>query len=85
MCERDGLRFLGSLPIDTDLVDLLDASVEAGKQINISSSSPNIPTVNGSTPLSLVQKYQNTHSSKLMQSIASNVESAVKELQSLQS
>jgi hypothetical protein len=29
MAKREGLRFLGALPVDTELVELLDASVEA--------------------------------------------------------
>ncbi|CAG8683867.1 12655_t:CDS:2, partial [Acaulospora colombiana] len=63
MCERDGLRFLGSLPIDTDLVALLDASVETGKGNDSSNSTHAVPAASGPTPVSLVQKYQNTHSS----------------------
>ena len=30
MAKREGLRFLGALPVDTELVELLDASIEAG-------------------------------------------------------
>ena len=29
MARREGLRFLGALPVDTELVELLDASIEA--------------------------------------------------------
>ena len=29
MARRESLRFLGALPVDTELVELLDASVEA--------------------------------------------------------
>ena len=29
MAKREGLRFLGALPVDTELVELLDASIEA--------------------------------------------------------
>ncbi|PVG04509.1 P-loop containing nucleoside triphosphate hydrolase protein [Serendipita vermifera] len=84
MCERDGLRFLGSLPIDTDLVALLDASIETGKGNDLSNSSHNAPAVKGIASLSLIQKYQNTHSSKLMQSIALTVENAIRDLQTPQ-
>jgi hypothetical protein len=65
MAAREGLRFLGSLPVDTELVDLLDSGSipEAdGKTSGIS---------HGTFPL-LVQ-YETTQSARLFKSVTSAV------------
>lgn len=72
MCKRDGLTFLGALPIDTELVDLLDASVEAASALR--STDEENGTADESTPITpLVQRYQKTASSKLMKIITNTV------------
>jgi hypothetical protein len=74
MCKRDGLVFLGALPVDTQLVDLLDASVEAPSRTAEENTIPNVealPETKLLTPL--VQRYQNTASSKLMRDISGTI------------
>lgn len=45
MAKREGLRFLGALPVDTELVELLDASVEAGVLAEHGPDQPDQPVV----------------------------------------
>jgi len=52
MARREGLAFLGSLPVDTELVTLLDAAVEEDDP---------------ERPFDLSKRYQKTASSKLFQ------------------
>lgn len=68
MCKRDGLVFLGALPVDTQLVDLLDASVEAHSRTAEETAPQETKLL-----APLVQRYQNTASSKLMKDIAGTI------------
>ena len=72
MCKRDGLVFLGALPVDTELVDLLDASVEAPSSASQTTKENNALT---ETQLlaPLAQRYQQTASSKLMKDIVGTI------------
>lgn len=75
MCKRDGLTFLGALPVDTELVSLLDASVEhealAEGDAIPNGESPIQPSV--PAPASLLDSYQKTASSKLMKPITQRI------------
>ncbi|CAG7847722.1 Cytosolic Fe-S cluster assembly factor CFD1 {ECO:0000255/HAMAP-Rule:MF_03039} AltName: Full=Cytosolic Fe-S cluster-deficient protein 1 {ECO:0000255/HAMAP-Rule:MF_03039} [Serendipita indica DSM 11827] len=66
MCKRDNLTFLGALPIDTQLVELLDASAE---QATSDTSQPDKPI----DSVSLYQRYHATTSSKIMQDITQKI------------
>src|SRR5258708_17709864 len=58
MAKREGVPFLGNLPVDTELVTLLDAA------------EPNDERDEGSVPsFSLLSRYQNTPSAKLFTDI----------------
>lgn len=74
MCKRDGLAFLGALPVDTELVSLLDASIEQDA-LNGDNAIPNGEL---RSPSSLVDSYQKTASSKLMQPISTRIIDALK-------
>lgn len=65
MAEREGLKLLGSLPVDTELVTLLDAA-EGGEQPTADSANDTISA--GSFPL--LQRYFNTSSWPLFKGIA---------------
>lgn len=63
MANRESLRFLGSLPIDTELVSLLDASEPEEKLQPVSASD--------ATPsFKLLEQYKATPSSKIFQGMA---------------
>lgn len=68
MARRENLKFLGSLPIDTELVSLLDAG------------EMEMPTGVVSDPgsFSLLQKYRLTPSAKLFESIVGRVEQVLR-------
>lgn len=70
LCKRDGLRFLGALPVDTELVELLDGGAEKAV-LNADQNTAN-GTAEEST-FTLVERYQKTASSKLMKPIADTV------------
>jgi len=57
MARKEELRFLGSLPVDTDLVSLLD-----GGRVD-----------EGGPGFSLLERYQKTSSAKLFENIVSGV------------
>ncbi|KAF5393696.1 hypothetical protein D9757_000367 [Collybiopsis confluens] len=59
MAQREGLTFLGSLPVDTDLVTLLDASAPNGEDL----------TADNNAPFQLLSRYEATSSSKLFKGI----------------
>lgn len=75
LCKRDGLRFLGALPVDAELAELLDGGAE--KASLAYSDTPTLATngtaINGETKFSLIKRYQRTASSKLMELIAETV------------
>lgn len=66
MARREGLKFLGSLPVDTELVSLLDAS-----EVNEDSANPVDATTAEKTaePFILLDQYLNTSSAKLFENI----------------
>lgn len=63
MARREGLTFLGSLPVDTELVTLLDAAEV---------DQADIGHVNGGD-FRLLQRYVDTSSAKLFQKILGRV------------
>ncbi|KAJ4499886.1 MRP-like protein [Lentinula lateritia] len=66
MAHREGLTFLGSLPVDTELVTLLDASPpngDAASQTDLGST----------TSFPLMFRYESTSSSKLFEAILERV------------
>lgn len=67
MARREGLAFLGSMPVDTDLVTLLDAA-EATK----SEDTPDEAKLREQS-FELLQRYQKTSSAKLFQNIVEKV------------
>ncbi|KAJ7492407.1 cytosolic Fe-S cluster assembling factor CFD1 [Mycena latifolia] len=71
MARREGLTFLGSLPVDTDLVSLLDASdAKDGPD-----STPEQPA----EPFQLLRRYSATSSAKLFQNILERVATSLGE------
>jgi len=72
MAGREGLRFLGSLPIDTELVTLLDAA-----QVDHPAEEEQV--VNGirGHSFQLLQRYQKTPSSRLFGPIAEKIISSL--------
>ncbi|KAJ7897083.1 P-loop containing nucleoside triphosphate hydrolase protein [Mycena olivaceomarginata] len=66
MARREGLKFLGSLPVDTELVSLLDAG-----EVNEDSANPVDATAAEKTaePFILLNRYSNTSSAKLFENI----------------
>lgn len=60
MARKEGLRFLGSLPVDTDLVTLLDAA---------ESSEHRPEAIENGSSFVLLNKYQKTQSSNLFKPI----------------
>jgi len=67
MARQEGLPFLGSMPVDTDLVTLLDAA-EADK----SRDTPDEAILREGA-FQLLQRYQKTSSAKLFQNIVNKV------------
>ena len=67
MARREGLFFLGTMPVDTDLVTLLDAA-----QINKSEDTPDEAKLREQS-FELLQRYQKTSSAKLFQNIVDKV------------
>lgn len=66
MARREGLTFLGSLPVDTELVSLLDAG-----EVNEDLANPVDATAAEKTaePFILLNRYSNTSSAKLFENI----------------
>ena len=65
MARREGVPFLGSLPVDTELVTLLDAAEPDGREAEEDS---------GSAPsFSLLSRYQTTSSAKLFMNVVDAV------------
>ncbi|KIK65685.1 hypothetical protein GYMLUDRAFT_39190 [Collybiopsis luxurians FD-317 M1] len=62
MAQREGLTFLGSLPVDTELVTLLDASSPSGEDAS-ETNAENAPSFR------LLSRYKATPSSKLFEGI----------------
>lgn len=63
MARREGLRFLGSLPVDTELVSLLDA-IEPEPE-----SSATLPDGGGARSFKLLEQYQKTSTAPLFKTI----------------
>mgnify|MGYP001626701933 CR=1 FL=1 len=66
MARKEQLTFLGSLPVDTDLVTLLDAAETDEKE-----PTPEDGAMEQSFPL--LERYNKTSTSKLFQPIAGKV------------
>ncbi|KAJ7675393.1 P-loop containing nucleoside triphosphate hydrolase protein [Mycena rosella] len=78
MARREGLKFLGSLPVDTDLVSLLDASdVKQGPD---DSSEPSSTPEKPAESFELLGRYSETSSAKLFQNILERVATSLGEL-----
>lgn len=73
MARREGLTFLGSMPVDTELVTLLDAaeSVPEGK------TEDEVVEAVRERSFELLKRYQQTSSAKLFKNIVDNVISAL--------
>ncbi|KAF7436581.1 cytosolic Fe-S cluster assembly factor cfd1 [Pleurotus ostreatus] len=63
MARREQLTFLGSLPVDTELVTLLDAAAEHDAEKSAMTS--------GTEPFALLSRYEKTSSAKLFKGIVS--------------
>ncbi|KAF8215988.1 cytosolic Fe-S cluster assembling factor CFD1 [Mycena galopus ATCC 62051] len=76
MARREGLKFLGSLPVDTELVSLLDAS-----EVNEDSSNPVDTKTAEKTAESfvLLDRYSKTSSAKLFTNILDGVKASLAE------
>ncbi|KAJ7751267.1 P-loop containing nucleoside triphosphate hydrolase protein [Mycena maculata] len=74
MARREGLKFLGSLPVDTELVSLLDASdgTEAASSAG-SSSEPSNAAAEPAESFQLLQRYSKTSSANLFKNILERV------------
>ncbi|GAV99716.1 P-loop containing nucleoside triphosphate hydrolase protein [Lentinula edodes] len=66
MAHREGLTFLGSLPVDTELVTLLDASPPNGDAASQAD-------LGNTTSFPLMLRYKSTSSSKLFEAILERV------------
>ncbi|KAJ3935648.1 MAG: cytosolic Fe-S cluster assembling factor CFD1 [Lentinula lateritia] len=66
MAHREGLTFLGSLPVDTELVTLLDASPPNGDAASQAD-------LGNTTSFPLMLRYESTSSSKLFEAILERV------------
>jgi MinD-like ATPase involved in chromosome partitioning or flagellar assembly len=71
MARREGLKFLGSLPVDTDLVSLLDAS-DTKEGLDNSAEAHNAPEKTAGS-FELLRRYSATSSAKLFQNILERV------------
>jgi len=75
LCKRNGIRFLGALPVDTELVELLDGSIDkAGFVTDLPKQPTNGVAPDEGTYFSLIKRYQNSASAKLMKPIAEVVD-----------
>ncbi|KAJ7246304.1 cytosolic Fe-S cluster assembling factor CFD1 [Mycena haematopus] len=76
MARREGLKFLGSLPVDTELVSLLDAS-----EVNQGSENPVDANATEKTADSfvLLDRYSKTSSAKLFENILEGVVASLAE------
>lgn len=72
MARREGLRFLGSLPVDTELVSLLDAA-EAN---DVQSAAP-LGDGGSARSFQLLERYQRTSTAPLFKAIVDKVLSAL--------
>jgi len=72
MARREGLPFLGSMPVDTDLVTLLDAAEtkDAPDEVTLREHS-----------FELLQRYQKTSSAKLFQNIVDKIVQTLPEVE----
>ena len=77
MAEREGIPFLGSLPVDTDLVTLLDAAEKDGstsEQTNGETKhTPPGPAVVVPSDFPLYARYEQTSTAPLFQKITDEV------------
>ncbi|KAJ6504398.1 cytosolic Fe-S cluster assembling factor CFD1 [Mycena vulgaris] len=78
MARREGLKFLGSLPVDTDLVSLLDAS-DAKEGLDDSAEARSAPE-KPAEPFPLLRRYSETSSAKLFQNILEHISASLGEV-----
>ncbi|KAJ6575342.1 cytosolic Fe-S cluster assembling factor CFD1 [Mycena capillaripes] len=74
MARREGLKFLGSLPVDTELVSLLDAS-EANDD-----SANSDDTKKAAESFELLERYSKTSSAKLFKNILEGIAASLVEV-----
>lgn len=67
MARREGIPFLGNMPLDTEVVTLLD-----GAEMEPSSGGMNVEAVREQS-IGVLQRYQNTSSARLFQSIVGKI------------
>lgn len=70
MARREGIKFLGSLPVDTELVTLLDAAEEESSG---SGGSEDYGDSHDTSPFPLWQRYQRTPTAPLFTKITEEV------------
>ncbi|KAJ7109993.1 cytosolic Fe-S cluster assembling factor CFD1 [Mycena epipterygia] len=74
MARREGLQFLGSLPVDTELVSLLDASdANEGPTSSADNSADACSAAEKTTSFQLLDRYSKTSSAKLFKDIVERV------------
>lgn len=73
MARREGIKFLGSLPVDTELVTLLDAAEEESSPSSGSGASEDNGDSHGTSPFLLWQRYQQTPTAPLFSKITEEV------------
>ncbi|KAG2156686.1 P-loop containing nucleoside triphosphate hydrolase protein [Suillus bovinus] len=73
MARREGVPFLGSMPIDTELVTLLDAA----ESTDLSAADAQHDKDSEVRSFGVLQRYQKTSSAKLLSAIVENVISAL--------
>jgi hypothetical protein len=73
MAKREGLTFLGSLPVDTQLVDLLDDPRNASISIEDRSSRDEGKDNSGHTDFELLNQYTKTPTYTLFEKIVENM------------
>lgn len=67
MARREGLKFLGSLPVDTDLVTLLDAAETAPADVSDAAADAE------AQPFELLRRYQKTSTAPLFAKIVEEI------------
>ncbi|KAJ6520042.1 cytosolic Fe-S cluster assembling factor CFD1 [Mycena sanguinolenta] len=73
MARREGLKFLGSLPVDTELVSLLDASQESENPVDTNGAEKTAES------FVLLNRYSKTSSAKLFENISAGVAASLAE------
>ena len=77
MARREGIKFLGSLPVDTELVTLLDAAEAESSPSSGSGASEDNGDSHDTSPFPLWQRYQQTPTAPLFSKITEEVVKAL--------